>query len=96
MNTVDIARIHRAEAFLLRACEEFNEADAPSLAAELMYHLEMMLRVVDRIGIMSGEVAGFTVTPGSALRVLDTLIRLYEDDGQRTVTITESDSACQE
>jgi hypothetical protein len=96
METIDIARIHRAEAFLLRACAEFNEADAPSLTAELIYHLEMMLKVNTKIGIISGEIAQFTVTPRSARRVLDALIRLYEDDGQRTVTTTESDSACQE
>jgi hypothetical protein len=95
MDTVDIARVHRADAFLLRACAEFNDADAPSLTAELMYHLEMMLRVVTKIGIMSGELANFAVAPASARRVLETLIRHYEDDGQRTVTTTESESACQ-
>ena len=96
MDPLDIARVHRAEAFLLRACAEFDGADAPSLTGELMYHLEMMLRVATRPGIMSGDLAHFAVTPGSAHRVIENLVRLYEDDGQRTVTTTESDSACQE
>jgi hypothetical protein len=96
METIDIARIHRAEACLLRACAVFNEADAPSLTAELIYHLEMMLKVNTKIGIFSGELAQFTVAPGSVRRLLDALTRLYEADGQRTVTTIESESACQE
>ncbi len=55
MDTADIDRIEHAQACLWRARAEPNQADLPSLASELIYHLDMVLRIVTGIRVMSGE-----------------------------------------
>jgi hypothetical protein len=52
---VDIDRIERAQACLRRARAGCSEAGASSLADELMHHLEMLLRVITSVRLMSGE-----------------------------------------
>lgn len=60
-----IGRIDRAQACLVRARSEPSEASASSMASELTYHLDMVLRVITGIRIMSGELddAPLAVTP---------------------------------
>jgi hypothetical protein len=55
MDGVDIDGIERAQLCLLRARAESSEARVSSLANELMYHLDMMLRVITSVRLMSGE-----------------------------------------
>jgi hypothetical protein len=55
MDAVDTDRIERAQICLLRARAECSEAGVSSLANELMHHLDMMLRVITSVRLMSGE-----------------------------------------
>jgi hypothetical protein len=55
MDAVDIDWIERAQVCLLRARAECSEAGVSSLANELMHHLDMMLRVITSVRLMSGE-----------------------------------------
>jgi hypothetical protein len=65
MDVADIDRIQRAQVCLLRARVESSKASMSSPASELMYHLDMVLRVITSIRIMSGELddAELAVTP---------------------------------
>jgi hypothetical protein len=65
MDAVDIDRIERAQVCLQRAREECNDAGRSSLANELMYHLDMMLRLITSVRLMSGELddARLVLTP---------------------------------
>jgi hypothetical protein len=65
MDAADIDRIERAQASLQRARAESSKASTSSLASELMYHLDMVLRVITSIRVMSGELddAQLAVTP---------------------------------
>jgi hypothetical protein len=65
MDAIDIARIERAQVCLRRARAEYSEADASSLADELIHHLDMMLRLITSVRVMSGELddMGLTLTP---------------------------------
>jgi hypothetical protein len=65
MEAAYIDRIDRAQECLWRARAEYSEADMPGLAGELMHHLDMVLRVVTSIRIISGELddAPLAVTP---------------------------------
>jgi hypothetical protein len=65
MDAVDIDRIDRAQACLLQARAECSEATTTTLATELIYHLDMMIRVITGIRIMSGELddVPLVVTP---------------------------------
>jgi hypothetical protein len=55
IDATDIDRIDRAQACLRRIMGESSKSDIPDVARELMYHLDMALRVVTSIRIMSGE-----------------------------------------
>lgn len=55
MDAVDIDLIDRAQECLGRAQAECSEVGVPSLASELMHHLDMMLRVITSLRLMSGE-----------------------------------------
>ena len=65
MDAADIDRVDRAQVCLLRARAESSEASMSSLTSELMYHLDMVLRVITSIRIMSGELddVELAVTP---------------------------------
>jgi hypothetical protein len=65
MDAVDIDRIERAQVCLRRARAESSEAGVSSLARELMHHLDMMLRVITGVRVMSGELddAELVLTP---------------------------------
>jgi hypothetical protein len=65
IDAADIDRIECAQACLLRARVESSEASTSSLARELMYHLDMVLRVITGIRVMSGELddVELAVTP---------------------------------
>jgi hypothetical protein len=65
MDAADIDRIQRAQVCLLRARVESGEANMSSPASELMYHLDMVLRVITSIRVMSGELddVELAVTP---------------------------------
>jgi hypothetical protein len=65
MDALDIDRIERAQACLLRARAKSSEASTSSLVGELTYHLDMVLRVITSIRIISGELddAELAVTP---------------------------------
>jgi hypothetical protein len=55
MDAADIERIVRAQVCLQKARAESCEADTSTVACELMYHLDMVLRVITSIRIVSGE-----------------------------------------
>lgn len=55
MDAVDIDRIERAQMCLRLARAECIEVGVSSLANELMHHLDMMLRVITSVRLMSGE-----------------------------------------
>jgi hypothetical protein len=55
MDAADIDRVERAQACLQQARAKSTDADMSSLAGELMHHLDMLLRVVTGIRVMSGE-----------------------------------------
>jgi hypothetical protein len=55
MDATDIERVECARVCLQRARAESSEADLSSFASELMHHLDMMLRVITGIRVMSGE-----------------------------------------
>jgi hypothetical protein len=55
MDAADLDRIEGAQACLLRVRAESSGTEIPSVAAELMHHLDMLLRVVTGIRVMSGE-----------------------------------------
>lgn len=55
MDAVDVDGIDRAQACLRRARAECIEVGVSSLANELMHHLDMMLRVITSVRVMSGE-----------------------------------------
>lgn len=65
MDAVDIDRIERAQVCLMQARAECSEAGVPSLANELMHHLDMLLRVITSVRLMSGELddAELVLTP---------------------------------
>lgn len=65
MDDTDIERIELAQDCLHRARAESNEADIATHAGELMHHLDMMLRTVTSIQLMSGELddAELVLTP---------------------------------
>jgi hypothetical protein len=65
MDAVDLDRIDCAQACLWRVRAESSETEIPSLVGELMHHLDMLLRVVTGIRVMSGELddAELAVTP---------------------------------
>jgi hypothetical protein len=65
MDAADIDRIERAQVCLRRARAESSKAGMPGLAGELMHHLDMVLRVVTGIRVMSGELddVQLAVTP---------------------------------
>jgi hypothetical protein len=70
MDAVDIDRIEHAQACLWRARAECSQADMPSLARELMHHLDMVLRVVTGIRVMSGELDDVELAVTPRARVL--------------------------
>jgi hypothetical protein len=55
MDAADIDRIERAQVCLRQARTEPSETGVSSLAHELMHHLDMMLRVITGVRVMSGE-----------------------------------------
>lgn len=55
MDAADIEGIVRAQTCLQWARAESCEGDAPTVASELMYHLDIVLRVITSIRITSGE-----------------------------------------
>jgi hypothetical protein len=55
MDALDIDLIERAQDCLGRAQAECSEVGVPSLASELMHHLDMVFRVITSIRLMSGE-----------------------------------------
>jgi hypothetical protein len=65
MDAVDIDRIERAQVCLERARAERGEAGVSGLADELMRHLDMMLRLITSVRLMSGELddTGLVLTP---------------------------------
>ena len=65
MDATDIERIGLAQACLRGARAESSQADTARHAGELMHHLDMMLRIVTSIQIMSGELddAELVLTP---------------------------------
>jgi hypothetical protein len=65
MDAADIDRIEHAQVCLRRARAECGEAGVSSLVTELMHHLDMMLRVITSIRLMSGELddTGLALTP---------------------------------
>jgi hypothetical protein len=65
MDAADVDRIERAQACLQRARAESNEVGISSLTAELTHHLDMVLRVVTSIRVMSGDLddVPLAVTP---------------------------------
>jgi hypothetical protein len=69
MDAADIDRIEHAQACLWRARAE-HQADMPSLAGELIYHLDMVLRVVTGIRVMSGELDDVELAVTPLARVL--------------------------
>jgi hypothetical protein len=100
MDVADIEHIDRAQACFQRARARLGEVDTSKLACELIYHLDMMLRVITSIRIMSGELddAQLVLTPrarASASR-RSGIADVHEDDGQRTVTTVESAMASHE
>jgi hypothetical protein len=66
MDAADLDRIECAQACLCRVRAESSGIEIPNLAGELMHHLDMLLRVVTGIRVMSGELddVEMTVTPG--------------------------------
>jgi hypothetical protein len=94
MDATDIERIDCAQACLQQARAESSEASTSSLASELMYHLDMMLRVITSIRVMSGELddveLAVTPRPGVLLPRSQALTSAHEDDGQRIVMTVES------
>jgi hypothetical protein len=72
MDTADIDRIESAQECLRRARAECSQADMSSLSRELMLHLDMVLRVVTGIRVMSGELddVELAVTPRAFIRRL--------------------------
>jgi hypothetical protein len=69
MDAADLDRIESAQACLSRARAESSETEIPGLVGELMNHLDMLLRVVTGIRVMSGELddvkLAVTPRPGS-------------------------------
>ena len=65
MDAADIDRVERAQACLRRAQAECSEVGVLGLADELMHHLDMMLRVITGVRLMSGELddMGLVLTP---------------------------------
>jgi hypothetical protein len=55
MDAVDIDRIERAQECLGRVQAQCSEVGVSSLADELIHHLDMMLRVITSVRLMSGE-----------------------------------------
>jgi hypothetical protein len=70
MDAADIDRIERAQACLRRARVECSQADISSLAGELFHHLDMVLRVVTGIRVMSGELDDVELEVTPQARVL--------------------------
>jgi hypothetical protein len=93
MDAVDLDRIERAQACLWQVRAEYSGIKIPSLVGELTHHLDMLLRVVTGIRVMSGELdhVELAVTPRPRVPTC-----VYEDDGQRTVMTVESDIAAHE
>jgi hypothetical protein len=55
MDAADIDRIECAQACLQRARTESSDANSSGVAGELTYHLDMVLRVITGMRVMSGE-----------------------------------------
>jgi hypothetical protein len=70
MDAADIDRIECAQACLMRARAESSEASTSSLASELTYHLDIVLRVITSIRIMSGELDDIELAVTPRPRVL--------------------------
>jgi hypothetical protein len=83
MDAADIEQIDRAQACLLRARVESSEASTSSFTSELMYHLDMTLRVLTSIRIMSGELDDAELVLTSQARALAS-----RSSGPPTVTRT--------
>jgi hypothetical protein len=70
------------------------------ITGELMHHLDMVLRVVTSVRIMSGELDDVSLAVSPRARAMSARssepCRVHEDDGQRTVTTVESDIALHE
>jgi hypothetical protein len=69
IDAADFDRIERAQTCLQRARAGTSEAGDPGLAGELTHHLDMVLRVITGIRVMSGELddVHLAVTPPSAV-----------------------------
>jgi hypothetical protein len=72
MDAADIDRVERAQACLWRARAESSETGMPGLASELMHHLDMVLRVVTSIRVMSGELDDVPLAVTSNARATST------------------------
>jgi hypothetical protein len=70
MDAIDIDRIEHAQACLRRARAKSSEPDVSNHAGELMHHLDMVLRVVTGIRVLSGELddVQLAVTPPAHLQ----------------------------
>ena len=70
MDAADIDEIEHAQACLRRVRAEPSEADLSNHAGELMHHLDMVLRIVTGIRVLSGELddVQLAVTPPAHLR----------------------------
>lgn len=65
MDAVDIDRFERAQVCLQKARAKPSNTEMLCLASELMYHLDMMLRLITSFRLMSGELddAQLVLTP---------------------------------
>jgi hypothetical protein len=90
MDAAELDRIEGAQACLSRVRAESSGTEIPSLAGELMHHLDMLLRVVTGSALCR---VNWTTWRWPSLRGPETLACVREDDGQRTATTMDSDIA---